>query len=121
MQSIKWQDKISNETIYRSTKQEHISKKDNLDSLGIVSEETRKNSLINNVLYAPKPRHCKRKKDRPKLLCPEYIVKLMNNEVQPSTDELRTEWSKFFVACKSRLFSDDDENEKYQKTCHKDL
>ncbi len=45
------------------------------------------------------------------LLYPEYIVKLINNEVQPTTDELRkraverTEWSKFVVVCKPRLFS----------------
>ena len=65
MQNIKWQDKISNETLYKNTK----------------------------------------------LLYPDYIAKLINNEVQPTTDELRkiaverTEWSKFVVACKPRLFS----------------
>ena len=54
---------------------------------------------------------CKRKQGRSKLLYPEYIAKLINNEVQPTIDKLRkiaverTEWSKFVVACKPRLFS----------------
>ncbi len=52
-------------------------------------------------LYTPQPRHGKRKQVR------------INNEVQPTIDELRkiaverAEWSKFVVACKPRLFSDE--------------
>ena len=41
MQNIIWQDKISNETLYKNTKQEPIVQ------TGIASEETRKNSPIN--------------------------------------------------------------------------
>ena len=52
---------------------------------------------------SPQPRHGKRKQVRPKLQYPEYIAKMINNEVQPKIDELRkiaverTEWSKFVV------------------------
>ena len=65
------------------------------------------------ALYTPQPRHGKRKQGRLKLLYPEYIAKLINNEFQPTTDvlrkiaEIKTEWSKFVVACKPRLFSDE--------------
>ena len=60
--------------------------------------------------------HGKRKQGRPKLLYTEYIAKLINNEVQPKIEKLRkieverTEWSKFVVACKPRLFSADDDD-----------
>ena len=55
------------------------------------------------VLYTTQP--------RPEKLYPECLAKLLNNEVQPTIDKLRkiaverTEWSKFVVACKARLFS----------------
>ena len=42
---------------------------------------------------------------------PDYIVRLINNEVQPKAESLRIaaqdrkEWSKIVDACKPRLFS----------------
>ena len=67
------------------------------------------------ALYTPQPRHGKRKQGRPKLLYPDYIANLINNELQPAIDELRRialeRTSKFVVACKPRLFSADDDDE----------
>ena len=39
------------------------------------------------AVYKPQPRNVKRKQGRPKLLYPEYIAKLINNEVQPIAEE----------------------------------
>ena len=114
MQNIKWQDKISNETLYKNTKQEPIVQtiqRRQLRFIGHCLRRDKEEFTYQYALYTPQPRHGKRKQGRPKLLYPDYIAKLINNEVQPTTDELRkiaverTEWSKFVVACKPRLFS----------------
>ena len=95
MQNIKWQDKISNETLY----------------IGHCLRRDKEEFTYQYALYTPQPRHGKRKQGRPKLLYPEYITKLVNNEIQPTIDELRkiaverTEWSKCLVICKPSLFS----------------
>ena len=114
MQNIKWQNKISNETLYKNTKQEPIVQtiqRRQLRFIGHCLRRDKEEFTYQYALYTPQPRHGKRKQGRPKLLYPDYIAKLINNEVQPTTDELRkiaverTEWSKFVVACKPRLFS----------------
>ena len=116
MQNIKWQDKTSNETLYKNTKQEPIVQtiqRRQLRFIGHCLRRDKEEFTYQYALYTPQPRHGKRKQGRPKLLYPEYIAKLINNEVQPTIDELRkiaverTEWSKFVVAYKPRLFSDE--------------
>ena len=110
MQNIKWQDKISNETLYKNTKQEPIVQTIQRRQLRFIGHCIRKDKeefTYHYALYTPQPW----KQGRPKPLYPEYIAKLIKNEVQPTTDELRkiaverTEWSKFVVAWKPRLFS----------------
>ncbi len=86
MQNIKWQDKISNETLYRNTKQEPIVQISNdLDSSSIYSEE-KKEFTFQNVLFTPQTIRGKPKQGRSKLLYPARLIK---NEVQPTIDELR--------------------------------
>ncbi len=70
----------------------------------------------------PQPRNGKRKQGRPKLLYPEYIAKLINNEVQPTIEELRkiaverTEWSSLLspvnLVCFQPNNDDDDDDVK---------
>ncbi len=100
----KYQTKIFTKTLNKNL-QCRPSKEDNLDLSGNASKETRKNSPIN----MPSIHHSLDMENANKVGQNYYI--LINNEVQPTIDELRkiaverTEWSKFVVACKPRLFS----------------
>ena len=102
MQNIQWQDKISNETLYKNNQQEPIVQtiqRRQLRFIGHCLRRDKEEFTYQYALYTPQPRHEKRKQGRPKLLYTEYIAKLINNEVQPTIDELikmaveRTKWS----------------------------
>ena len=64
------------------------SKEDNLKLSGIASEETRKNSHI-NMLSIHHSLDMENASQVGQNYYPEYIAKLINNEVEPTIDELR--------------------------------
>ena len=114
MQNIKWQDKITNEAIYKQTKQEPLVQTIQRRQLKFKGHCLRRDKVEYTneyTLYIPKTSHGKRRKGRPKLMYPDYIARLINNDVPPTVRSLRIaaqdrkEWSKIVDACKPRLFS----------------
>ena len=115
--SMKYNEKImklGKSALNKNTKQEPIVQtiqRRQFRFIGHCLRRDKEEFTYQYALYTPQPRHGKRKQGRPKLLYPEYIAKLINNEVQQTIDELReiaverTKWSKFVVDCKPRLFS----------------
>ena len=105
---IKW----NSCTIYKITSERKwLNEIYNMRSNRKYIEETWKNSSINMLSIHYSLDVKKRQQSRPKLLYPEYIVMLINNEIQPIIVELRkiaverTKWSKYVFVCKPRLLS----------------
>ena len=117
MLNIKRLDKISNEEIYTKigiTPLVHQIQRRQLKYVGHCLRKD-KNELINKyVLYKPEDRLGKRGKGRARLMYPEYIGELINDESPPSIDDIREaakdrkEWRKKVVdVCKPKLFAVD--------------
>ena len=79
IQRIKWQDKISKETIYRNTKQEPIVQTIQRRQLRFIEHCLRRDKeefTYQYAFYTPQLRHGKRKQCRPKLLYSAYTARL---------------------------------------------
>ncbi|GAA6097691.1 uncharacterized protein LOC118408508 [Tachysurus ichikawai] len=116
MLNIKRMDKVSNAVIYHTIGIDPLHLQIQRRQLRNVGHCLRKPEfeLINKyVLYQPLERHGRRKRGKSKLLYPQYIGKLINSEIPPTVDEMRTaaknrtEWKKIVEACKPLMLAAD--------------
>jgi hypothetical protein len=114
MLDIKRVDKIQNNTIYETIKQEPLTQTVQRRQLRFIGHCLGRNTneFINiYALYTPKPGHGKRKRGRPRLNYPDYVARLINNDEPPTTEEIRKtaanrkNWHDIVVVCKPRLFA----------------
>jgi hypothetical protein len=114
MLGIKRTDKIQNNTIYETTKQEPLTQTIQRRQLRFIGHCLRRNTneFINMyALYTPKPDHGKCKRGRPRLNYSDYVARLINNDEPPTTEEIRKtaadreKWRKIVVVCKPLLFA----------------
>jgi hypothetical protein len=114
--NIKRLDKISNNRIYETVKQEPLVQTIQRRQLRFIGHCLRRNQTeFTNTyaLYTPKPGHGKRKCGRPRLQYVDYAARLINNDDPPTTDEIRRTaadrkcWYEIVIACKPRLFAAD--------------
>ena len=114
MLNIKQLNKISNNTVYKTVKQEPLTQTIQRRQLRFIGHCLRRNTNeLSNIyaIYTPKAGHSKLKRGRPRFHYHGYIASLINNNRPPTTDEIRKtaanreRWSKIVVACKPCLFA----------------
>ncbi|CAF1390212.1 unnamed protein product [Adineta steineri] len=116
MRNIKRPDTITNTAIYEKIKQEpliHTIQRRQLRYIGHCLRRNPNEFINMYALYSPKNGHGKRKRGRPRLKYVDYVVRLINNDEPPTSDEIRKvaanrkRWHDIVIACKPRLFAVD--------------